>query len=150
LLWDHLKDIPTIQRALVHDDSSTTTRFAMSREALRLWRNAPLFGNGFDSFRVIAGFGTYAHDDYTEILCDLGVVGAMLFYSIHAYILFQSRRLSGVLRLSCRLLVLAMLVIDVSCVNYYMKTPVMLLLVLMAIVSRPLRIAQKREKPVRA
>ncbi|HEY3856179.1 MAG TPA: O-antigen ligase family protein [Verrucomicrobiae bacterium] len=131
------KDVTSIHRALTHDDTSFMVRKAMLHKAFTLWQDAPIFGQGFDAYKRIAGYGGYAHDDYVEILCDLGLFGAMLFYSMHMYILLKSKHLPTLLKFPCRVMVVTLLALDAACVNYYMKTPIMCLFVLLSITADP-------------
>lgn len=59
--------------------------------AKELFRQKPILGNGFANFSVIVGdkgetgTGVYAHNNYWEILADLGIVGFILYYWFYAY-----------------------------------------------------------------
>ena len=96
------RNITAVQRALDYEtDSSYLARVNMIQQGFRFWRQAPLLGNGLDAFQELSGRGGYAHNDYVELLCDLGLLGAVLFYAIHASILLQATRLPGSLKFYC-------------------------------------------------
>lgn len=58
----------------------------------------PILGNGADSFTKLIGeeIGrtTYAHNNYYQVLCDYGLVGFALYYSIYVYMLVKLVRLA--------------------------------------------------------
>lgn len=64
----------------VTEDLSALRREYMKADAVSLFLSNPLKGIGLNNFKYIARYGTYAHSNYYELLCCLGVVGAMLYY----------------------------------------------------------------------
>jgi O-antigen ligase len=133
ILLEHARQVTAVERALDYDsDSSYHKRLTMVHQGLRLWEEAPIFGNGLDSFRDLSGQGTYAHNDYVELLCDLGLVGALFFYAIHGNIMLRSLKLPGRFRICFLLFVFLLLAVDTGCVGYKRKQTVMLLMVLSA------------------
>ena len=44
----------------------------------------PIFGNGYDGFRVIIeaiiGVNVYSHSNYLDLLCNYGIVGFLIYY----------------------------------------------------------------------
>jgi O-antigen ligase len=129
------EELVSVHRSLEYEDSSYRLRAQMIEKALQLWRQNPLFGNGLDAFRGLSGQGTYAHNNYVELLCDIGLVGVILFYALHIQILVQAMRQHRWLKLSCWVFVLMLLVADVGYVSYKRKQTVMIMMVLAAIVS---------------
>ncbi len=131
LLLERGREITAIRRALEYDsDSSYQKRLGMVQQGLSLWQEAPLFGHGVDAFGGLSGLGMYAHNDYVELLCDLGLVGAFLFYAVHANIAIGAAGLPRSLRLGCWILVLLLLCLDTGSVGYKRKQTVMILMVL--------------------
>ncbi|MDR2579855.1 MAG: O-antigen ligase family protein [Fibromonadaceae bacterium] len=72
--------------ALLHGDKvdhSFSKRSAMKEEAMKLWLESPVIGNGVNSFWVLSpvteGNAT-SHSGFTEILCCFGIIGFILFY----------------------------------------------------------------------
>ena len=70
-------------------DGSTLEREQMRKNAIELWIQSPIFGNGFDSFSQLGSFGVYSHCNYTELLCNHGLIGIVYYYSIWIYLLFR-------------------------------------------------------------
>lgn len=69
-------------------DASTTTRGDMARIAFDLFVENPITGVGFANYAVHYYFDysgwalTYAHNNYAELLADLGVVGIITYYAV--------------------------------------------------------------------
>lgn len=67
--------------------SSTAERGDMIRYGFKFLLASPLFGHGINSFKELYGAITnhyaYAHNNYIEILTDLGIIGFLLYYSLH-------------------------------------------------------------------
>ena len=38
-------------------------------------------GNGLNGFAIYSGTGTYSHANFAELLCDVGLIGILLYYS---------------------------------------------------------------------
>lgn len=68
-------------------DGSTIVRQLMIRKGIELFKKKPLLGNGLGSFANLAGFGTYAHNNYIELLANTGVLGFFSYYLSYIYIL---------------------------------------------------------------
>jgi O-antigen ligase len=131
LTGDRLTNIAVVQRTLEYQDSSFDTRMGMAQQGIRLWKQAPVFGHGLNAFQRISDFKGYAHNNYAELLCDLGLVGALLFYAIHVHILARSLRLPNELRLVWWTAIILVLTLDVGCVSYLRKQTIMLLMILL-------------------
>lgn len=67
----------TVLSALSGSDF-TSTRIALWRVAIDLFRERPIFGNGITSFRSLSGMGTDPHNIYLQSLCEMGIVGFLL------------------------------------------------------------------------
>lgn len=68
---------------------SAMQRIVFMQDGLKMWRQAPIFGRGLGGFEnglaSVQSFfyeTKYAHNHYVQVLCDLGVVGLILFLSI--------------------------------------------------------------------
>ena len=63
---------------------SDESRKELIVRALERWQERPLFGYGLDTFKYynksVGGKFYYAHNNYAEILYDLGIVGFLLYY----------------------------------------------------------------------
>lgn len=110
-----------IERALAGDESSFITRGAMMREAIEWWSTSPMWGVGIDQFRHLSSFGTYSHNNYTEVLTSFGMIGFALYYgifavlSVRAIIAVVAGRTVGWIALA---LIVLLLLMDVARVSY--------------------------------
>jgi len=66
--------------------------------ALEWFPNRPFLGHGANGYRYLLGLerggvGTYSHDNLLELLVNLGVLGAFVYYFGLGYLLFHLRKL---------------------------------------------------------
>lgn len=68
---------------------SAMQRLVFMRDGLAMWKQTPIFGRGLGGFEnglasVQSHFyeTKYAHNHYVQLLCDLGIIGLILFVSI--------------------------------------------------------------------
>lgn len=114
--------------------SSDSTRGQIFLLALKGWSERPLFGHGIDSFkflnRSVTGHFYYAHNNFAELLYDVGIVGFTLFYSIFFHIFKKLRRIGDSNRkykvLGIGLLV-ELLLFDIGGVSYYLVGNIIIL-----------------------
>lgn len=129
-IYQNSTEILAVQRAVDYEDSSYRKRAEMVQEGLELWQQAPLFGNGMDAFRGLSGQGTYAHNNFIELLCDLGLAGALLFYALYVQVLVRAAQARPIVRLYCWILILTLFLADVAYVSYKSKQAIMILMLL--------------------
>lgn len=60
-------------------DASSNQRFAMFEEGLYLFCKSPIFGNGFGSFSALSNQGVYSHSNISEMLCNFGIIGSIIW-----------------------------------------------------------------------
>ena len=125
-------------------DASTLERQELGRAAMNVFYEHPVYGVGLNGFRFASrayyrGRQLYAHNNYKELLADLGVIGTTIYYYIYAVIVFINIRLFRKNLEAKILLLLAvmMLILDNGWVSY-MLSDVQLLLVF--VLSRTVRI----------
>jgi O-antigen ligase len=104
-------------------DSSTKARQTLIAAAVDAWLQKPIFGHGLDCFRyfgqIATGRNYYAHNNYLEILADLGIVGLVTYYGAYLHIFIQSwRKRADKLSLLFFVLICVMLVTEYACVTY--------------------------------
>ena len=61
-------------------DLSTAQRYNMFVDGVHLWLKNIFFGNGSQAFSILTSYGTYSHSTVSELLCNFGLVGFILFY----------------------------------------------------------------------
>ncbi len=61
-------------------DLSTAQRYNMFIDGIYLWLKNIFFGNGSQAFSILTSYGTYSHSTVSELLCNFGLVGFILFY----------------------------------------------------------------------
>lgn len=65
----------------VTEDLSALRRDYMKEDAFKLFKQHPIVGIGLNNFKYVARYGTYAHSNYYELLCCLGIIGTLLYYT---------------------------------------------------------------------
>ena len=110
-------------------DASTLLREKYIKIAMAGFREKPLLGYGINNFRALLasqiGRDTYAHNNFAELLCDTGIVGFALYYSMYAYsiaVLFRRLKEKDPVRTIVFLFLLITVMIDYGGVTYYDKT----------------------------
>lgn len=71
-------------------DDSNAERTELRSLAFSYFMENPILGNGIDSFQHNNRIGLYAHNNYLEILCGLGLLGFFIYYS---YLFFLTKKL---------------------------------------------------------
>lgn len=61
-------------------DGSARTRMEMLAFAYRMFEDKPLAGYGLNTFRYFSGYGAYAHNNYMELLANIGLAGFSIYY----------------------------------------------------------------------
>jgi len=74
---------------------SDAARLQLRKDSYAMFVDSPLFGQGVNA--VAAKYGTYSHNNYTEILSSLGIIGFCAFYSIYAYCLLNLIKLRKII-----------------------------------------------------
>ena len=76
-------------------DSSTSTRMILIEDGIKWFKQKPWVGYGPAVYRVLhadAYYGNllYAHNNYIELLVDLGLIGTVLYYILYVKLLLKS------------------------------------------------------------
>ena len=74
-------------------DGSVNTRFNMIEVAKEIFIDNPILGAGLNNFKYLTYHGTYAHNNYYELLACLGIVGFVIYYLPLAIFLLRAVRL---------------------------------------------------------
>ena len=135
----------TMVNSLLGDglDQSMEERKRLRDLAIALFVKNPVFGIGTESFRAYASmaFGRYlySHCNFTELLCNNGVIGFSLYYSIYALVIVESlRHKSDALRAFTLCSCVTLIVLDYSQVSYY-QTPYVVFLFMLYSINRDCR-----------
>ncbi len=73
-------------------DPSVVQRTLWPRYGFNLGSKELLFGYGVEGFSIYSGIGTYAHNNYAEVMCNFGILGLVIFYSAVLYPFFLAIR----------------------------------------------------------
>ena len=74
-------------------EASAVDRAEMMEKAMEMFWEKPIFGWGIEGFALNSSFGTYSHNNFTEVLANFGIVGFLVFYVYKAVILYHQYRL---------------------------------------------------------
>lgn len=108
-------------------EGSMNLRLYMYQFGLKLFKENPLIGYGINNYRILFGkdFGwiTYAHNNYIELLVDLGIFGTIVYYAMYINVFLDLIKLKNNLHLRYLFIgfLLSIFVIDFAGVNYYSK-----------------------------
>lgn len=103
-------------------DKSILGRQDMVEVGLRVFWDRPVLGYGINCFKdvygAISGRVVYAHNNYIELLVDVGIVGVIIYYAYLFWMLFTSKcRIKSTMFIKS--ILLAILVCDYGMVSYY-------------------------------
>lgn len=102
LLWPWISSINVFQRFIQTLEKMrggqdyTSGRTNLYAQALALFREHPVFGIGWDSFGTYRGSDSAlsnVHNIYLQLLCETGIVGAVIILSIFAFLLVKAIRI---------------------------------------------------------
>ena len=109
-------------------DHSTMLRSEMAELGFSTFRDHPFLGIGMSNSHILCnqklGLDTYLHNNYAELLADGGIVGAILYYSIHIDIVLKIKKYGGFKstdNLLVIILIISLLLSDFSMVSFYAK-----------------------------
>lgn len=116
-------------------DTGDVKRIQMIEYGLQKWLDSPVIGYGFDSFKQYnylecTGKRMYSHNNYVEVLFDLGIIGFILYYSAYVRVAKYAVRKKWIhadLKALSVSIVFVMLLYDVGSVSLYGTLPQMFL-----------------------
>lgn len=73
--------------------SGDNTRTGMYKVAIELFMQSPIFGIGFNNYRILSGYGTYSHSTYAEALSCTGIFGSFLYFYPYGLLLMKYKKL---------------------------------------------------------
>jgi len=111
-------------------DSSTTERFLFLKIMVQVFKENPFWGTGVNTSRVFL-HGFYSHNNYIEILAATGIIGAVLYYSMHFSLFTKIHAVKAFwMRNYMYLFLIVLLLDDMAAVTFYSKMTLMILLLL--------------------
>lgn len=112
-------------------DNSSEERLSLILNGLEKFGENPLFGVGINNFSHY--FGKYAHNNYVELLVDVGLIGTILFYSMYVILFRKLKRMkTGLEKKYSITIVILLLLMDMATVSYYNKLIMIFLLFIYA------------------
>lgn len=102
--------------------------------AIKGWLDNPMFGHGIDSFKFynqsITGHFYYAHNNFAELLYDIGIIGFVAFYWIYIHI-YKRLKFNSHIPYKYHILgyglIVELLVFDIGGVSYYLVGNIIIL-----------------------
>ena len=99
-------------------DYSSEARVEYSELAIELWKENPIIGGGYDNFKVHSGYDTYSHNNYTELLSSVGLIGLILYYAYYFLLLKKNILIKNMKSRMIVLFIIATLITDVGAVTF--------------------------------
>ena len=103
-------------------DGSTRVRMMLKQDGLALFSQKPLTGYGLDNAKLFNSYGYYMHDNFVEMLANLGLVGFCCYYVIYAVIIISLLKRFDIQDKEfniCLTLIAVVLLMDYGRVSYY-------------------------------
>ena len=113
-------------------DESTSLRISFIKVGFEGFLNSPIFGHGQDAFAFYNYY--YSHNNYIEILFNLGIIGFVLYYQIIVR-LFRANRHSIYANKLIYLVLIIILLIDTALVSYNLRSHMIFFTLLSALVA---------------
>ena len=110
-------------------DSSSVKRAAYIQIGIEQFLRTPIIGIGIGSTGALLqqyyGLDTYLHNNFVELLASGGIIGFLIYYSIHMHLLydyFKYRRKDDPYLVLCVVFLMIQLIMEYGMVSYYSKT----------------------------
>lgn len=118
-------------------DTSTTDRLVLIEIAFEHFLSNPLFGIGNTSFTAMYGF--YAHNNYVDLLANLGIIGFLIYYSIHVLLIIKILKIKEAsIKFLFLFFILTILLMDIALVSYYSKILIIILSLIYFLIEKEL------------
>lgn len=102
-------------------DISSNNRLKLIEYALQLWGEHPILGVGLNNFSIyqsIGESGYYSHNNFVELLADLGIIGFLLYYSLPIKLLFMKIDTNFDLQVLLKTIIGVMFFFDLASISY--------------------------------
>jgi len=138
-LEETLSSVSSIQRFQVFwNRDHPVIRENLVASALELWQKSPIIGHGAGQFLLLANYGLYSHNNYTELLANYGLIGLLLYYALPlalVVIVFRRIHQRKLMDWHIGLLILTTLSLDMAMVSFYSKISNILWAIIAALVT---------------
>jgi O-antigen ligase len=122
-------------------DNSTVERLFFIQEGLRQFSEHPLFGLGISNFIVL--YGLYTHNNYIELLANVGIIGFVLFYLIYFFLFVKIFNMkNGFDKLMLFVFIILTLFMQMAFISYYSKL-MFLLIIAFAVIAESNKKSEK-------
>lgn len=141
VLLGPLEELTIVQRIEgTLEGRETDKRGGLITDAIEKWWERPVAGYGIDQYRVVSKYSAYSHNNYTELLASLGVIGLVLYYTI--IVVLTVRAVRSALRGSeaawtILAMILVLLLMDVARVSYTARSTWLLIAMMTFYVDKP-------------
>ena len=106
----------------------------MIHDAINLWADSPIIGNGLAAFEQI--YGHYSHNNMTELLASFGIVGFVLYYSLYIYLFIEVKSIKELkIKIMFTLFLILFIFFDQSIVSYTGKFKILSFLILFLLIK---------------
>ena len=110
--------------------SSDQIRSGMYRESLAFFYANPLFGIGFNHYRILSIYGTYSHSTYAELISTTGIIGTIIYLLSYVVIIYNliviyiknAKSKISLQSLQYMILMFIMLVLGTGVIHFYRIT----------------------------
>ena len=122
-------------KAEILNGSSSYLRDEYRKLAIQGWLESPIWGYGYDSFHyynnIITGHNAYSHNNFTELLYDMGIIGFVVYYYEYYRIMMLGMK-SNILPIKVMTIagIISILVCEYGQVDYNLNIILIFLLVL--------------------
>ena len=122
-----------------HEDNS---RSYLAQYGFQWWQDNPILGIGINCYRELSnvtsmfrGKNFYAHNNYIELLVDVGVIGVVLYYRGYFYLLKESLKNKSIAMSCVFILTIVIFALDIGNVSYYDMRVQLLLVILFCVLK---------------
>jgi len=111
------------------NEGSILMRNYMIKFGIEKFKEKPIFGWGIANYRILLdqdiGWETYAHNNYIELLVDVGTIGMVVYYLMYIFSLFKLKKIKIGIYENYKYLFISLflsaLIIGYSSIYYYSK-----------------------------
>lgn len=125
VIVDRLNSMIDVFMSPSYSDESTDQRVSFIEIGWEGFLNSPIFGHGQDAFAFYNEF--YAHNNFIEILFNLGLIGFFLYYVVFFKLILLIRKSQPYFSDRITFLLLLMLFLDTALVSYNLRSYMIIL-----------------------